>query len=336
MKKINLVEKTLGKWKLWTIISAVLIVVGIVIACVFGFNPAVDMASVKTVTVEYPYVAKVETLESVCETSFADSGVKYLDKKVAGSYTGEVVYYFDLNADTESAVVELQKDLDEAMKEGGALSGSALIKARTNKETFQEGLTDGFALRAGIALAVFAVAAFVYVALRYKLSAGITMTATMLVAIGLTVSLTALTRIPVSASFAAAALVAGLASVVMALITFNRFRDNAKDKEKEKDKTSYEKVLAAVDTKKVLILAAALTLALVLLGAIVPTARWFALAAFVGVVAATFAGWIFAPSLLVVLDKAIKPSNKPLFKAKKKDKKSKTAEESVIEEDVQA
>ena len=43
-------------------------------------------------------------------------------------------------------------------------------------------------------------------------------------------------------------------------------------------------------------------------------------AGFVGIVAATFAAWIFAPALLALLDNAIKSGDKPLFKAKKKAK----------------
>lgn len=313
--KNNLVEKTVGKWILWTIISAVLIVVGVVVAFVFGFNTDIDLKSAKTVTVEYSYVAQTDDLESVCESSFATSKVSPLKNVVTSE---EIVYYFDVNTNLTTAITQLNTDIANAMNAGGALEDASLIQVRTNTENFQKGLSEGYILRAAIAVAVFAVLAFAYVALRYKLSMGITMAAAIVAAGGLTVALVAVTRIPVAASFAYAVVFAVLVAVVMTLASFNRFRDNAKDKDKEL--TTSQKVVAAVDTKSVLTVAVALTIVLGVLGGLVETARWFALSAFVGIVAATFAAWIFAPALLALLDNAIKSGDKPLFKAKKKAK----------------
>ncbi|MBQ8427995.1 MAG: hypothetical protein IJX18_01930 [Clostridia bacterium] len=327
--KNNLVEKTVGKWILWTIVSAVLVVIGVVIACVFGFNTTVDLKSAKTVTVEYSYVSESSDLDGVCKTSFAKSSVKPLKSVVSGE---EIVYYFDVNTDLTEATATLKTDIEAAMQTGGALEDASLIQVRSNTENFQKGLSEGYILRAGIAIGVFAVLAFVYVALRYKLSMGITMAAAMLAAGGLTVALVAVTRIPVTASFVYAVVFAVMAAVVMTLITFNRFRDNAKDKDKEKELSAKQRVVAAVDTKNVMMIAVALTLVVGVLGAILSVARWFALSAFVGIVSATFASWILAPALLAVWDKAIKSGDKPLFKTKKKAKESVTAELPTTEE----
>ena len=169
-------------------------------------------------------------------------------------------------------------------------------------------------------------------ALRYKLSMGITMAATILATAGLTVALVACTRIPVTPSFAYAALVAVFAVAVMTLLTFNRFRDAAKDKDKQKGMTSTEKVIEAVDTKKVVVFAVALAVTVVTLGALVATARWFALSALVGLLVAFACSWVFAPALLAVLDGAIKSGDKPLFRVKKK--KEVVEEKAVVAEEV--
>ena len=319
--KNNLVEKTAGKWILWTIISAVLIVVGVVIACVFGFNTNAELKSAKTVTVEYSYVSKTADLEEVCESSFAESKVSPIRNVVSDE---EIIYYFSMKTDTAAVMNALEADIDAAMQAGGKLEDASLIQLRSNTENFQRGLSEGYILRAAIAIGVFAVLAFAYVALRYKLSMGITMAAAIVAAGGLTVALAALTRIPVSASLAYAVVFAVLTTALMVLATFNRFRDSAKDKELSVE----QKVVAAVDTKSILTIAVALTVAVGLVGGLVSTARWFALTAFVGIVAATFVAWIFVPALLVVLDKAIKGGDKPLFKSKKKE----VAAEPVAEE----
>ncbi|MBQ9117620.1 MAG: hypothetical protein IJY11_00255 [Clostridia bacterium] len=316
MMKNNPVEKTVGKWKLWTAIVAVIMVVGIVIAAVFGFNTHVDLQSVKTVTVDYSdiYVEKVEDLEETCENSFDKSDVTPLKKTVSVKSNAEIIYYFDVDADLTEAVETLKEDIATA-------TSSTLVKVSVHTEEFQQGLSEDYILRAAIAVGVFAVAAFVYVALRYKLSMGITLAASILAAAGMTVALVAIIRIPVAASFAYAVAFAVLVTAVMSIMTFNRLRDNAKDKDKQKDMTAQEKTVAAVPTKQILTLAVALTLAVGVLGAIVAVARWFAVTAFIGIVASVASAWIFAPALFALLDSVIKSSGKPLFKTKKKEKK---------------
>ena len=219
MMKTNLVEKTVNKWVLWTAISAVLAVIGIVIACIFGFNTNIDLKSAKTIAVEYAYVSETEDLKEVCEDSFAVSGVKPLKSVVSSE---EIVYYFDVNTDLSGAVAKLESDIDSAMTAEGALADASLIHVRSNTENFQKGLSEGYILRAAIAVGVFAVFAFVYVALRYKLSMGITMAAAIVAAGSVTTGLVALTRIPVAASFVYSVVFAVFATVIMTLLTFNK------------------------------------------------------------------------------------------------------------------
>lgn len=317
MMKTNFLNKTVKQWKLWTIIASAIIVVGIVIAAIFGFNTTADMKSAKVVSVDYfsVYVESSDKITDACESAFSEKGVTPIKKVVASDMTdSEVIYYFDVNTDLTAAVAAVKEAVADA-------TNSDLVKVNVFTEEVAKGsgVAEGYVWRAAVAAAVFAVLAFVYVSLRYKLSMGITMVAAMVAAGGLTVALVGGMRIPVTPSFAYAALFAVLLTTVLVLLTFNRLRDAAKDKDKQKDMTAEEKVLAAVDTQKIAVFVIALTVAVALLAIFVSTARWFALTAFIGIVAATFAAWIFAPALFVVLDGAIKGGDKPLFKSKKKE-----------------
>ncbi len=334
--KTNPVQKMVKKWKLWTIVVAVILVVGITMAAIFGFNTTVDFKSAKTVTIEYSYGTKANDLQAVCDASFAESGVSPIQSKVTTSAPGELIYYFDVNADLTAATAALEGDIQAEMVEDGRLENASFINVRSNVEEFQSGIAEGYVLRAAIAVGVFAILAFAYVSLRYKLSMGITMAATMLATGGLTVALVAHTRIPVTASFAYVAAFAVFVASVLAMMIFNPFRDALKEKKKEDESKSAqenaeERVTSAVDTKKLVFVTAALAVGVALVGAFVSTARWFALSAFVGLLAAFFAAWAFAPALLAVLDAHIKKSEKPLFAAKKK-KEGKTVETALPQE----
>ena len=322
MMKTNPVKKTVGMWKVWTIIVSAIVVVGIVIAAIFGFNTTADLKSAKTVTIEYSYGTQSADLQAVCDETFAEKGLKPLQVKGTTTAPGELIYYFDLNADLTAATAALEADIQEEMEANGRLENASFINVRQNVEEFRSGVAEGYVLRAAIAVAVFAVLAFVYVSLRYKLSMGITMAAAMVAAGGLTVALVACARIPVTASFAYAAVFAVFVAAALVMTTLNRFRDILKDSKKENSSKEVDgeqdKVVAAVDTKQVVIVTAALAVGVALIGAFIGTARWFALSAFVGLAAAFFVAWVFAPALLAVLDVNLKKKDKPLFAAKKK------------------
>lgn len=319
--KTNLVRKTVGKWKLWTAILSVLVVAGIVIACVFGWNTSPFLKPAKTLTVEYSqaYESKLDAIQDVCETKFSELGVSPVQTTLSTSVDGEIIYYFDENVDLSAVETGVKAGFTAATQEGGTLAGASFIKVRTNTETVLSILPQGYILRAAIAAAVFTVLAFAYVSLRYKLSMGLVMAATTIGAGALTAALVALVRIPVTTSFAYVVLLSMLAAAVMTLVTFNRLRDAAKENDKEV--SVVDKTVNAVATKHVLIFACSLAVATILLGAIVPAALWFSVTALVGLVAATFAAWIFAPALFVILESAIKIESKPKFRKNKKEKK---------------
>ncbi len=322
--KNNLIQKTVGKWKIWTAVASALLVVGILIAAIFGFNGTVDFKSAKTLTVKCGFVADVEDLKDVCEESFQESGLTPT-KVVTATGGDQIIYYFAKDVELTAAADALKTKVESA-------NVASMVSVDVHGESFLQGLAEGYVLRAAIAVGVFAVLAFAYVALRYRLSMGIVMAAAMLSSVGGTMAIVACTRIPTSASFVYAVAFSVLLTVVMTLLTFHRLRDNAKDKS-DKDMSVEEKTVKAVNLKGVSALAITFTVAAALL-VLIPGGRWFALSVWVAVLAATFSSLIFAPSLFVALDPVIKKSDKPLFTFKKKEKAQKASKETLVEEAV--
>ena len=70
--------KTIGKLKLWTLLGVVLIVAGIVIAAVFGFNADTTASDYKTLSVKldsYETGARVERIDEICTGEIDKAGL---------------------------------------------------------------------------------------------------------------------------------------------------------------------------------------------------------------------------------------------------------------------
>lgn len=130
MSKMN---KTVGKFKLWAILSALVIAAGIVILAVFGFNPDTTVSDVKTLSVELEsYVeisdARVESVKEICESEFEKAGLKdAYTVKADMSNGGELLYVFDKNTDDaklNEAKTAIGVALDAASEAEGNLNGA--------------------------------------------------------------------------------------------------------------------------------------------------------------------------------------------------------------------
>lgn len=302
----NLLKKSVGKVTLISVITAILLVLSIVVTAIFGVNYAATLDDNKTFTVtvnRYFYDTKIAEAETVCETEFAAQGLDVL-YKYDGVMSGdecELVYVFDSAADLATAKTNLKSAFATKTADGGEWAGS-FIEVATGAETLQTRIPTAYTVRACIAIAVFAVLAFAYVAVRYRLHMGLVVCASTLVGAVMTTALVLLVRLPVTSSIYAVAALAALLSAVYTLFTLNKFRANAKEGNAEL--STEDEVINAVACKKILGSTAALTVALVLVGAIATTAvRWFAISALVGVLVSALVGLCFAPALLLPLQK---------------------------------
>lgn len=229
----------------WVAVSAVILIAGVVLFALLGFNNALDKPESKTVDVTYNVVVELSdeyknTLNDAAESAFAANGVSYSEKL-------ELAGQADPNNSSQSDFYENGNLFTVRYVFGASVSSEALQNAAASIGAAAEGFSDfadvdvtvhTLALqdlnaslwRAAVAVAVGTVVALIYVAIRFGIGSALTgLTAAFHDGL-LTLAFFAVTRIPVY-SFAPYlyAAVAMAASLVLWLVRCAKLRDNAKD-----------------------------------------------------------------------------------------------------------
>ncbi len=295
-------------------VAIVLLAVSIIVSVLCGVNYGAGLKDSKTVTVtvnSFVYNNERKVLEETCEEVFEANGIsaKFVYRSEMSGDNRELAFVFDANTeDAKLAAAEtaLKVKLNaESDNEESKLSG-AIVNVASSSEEIKTAIASARLWRAAIAVGVFAVLAFVYVAIRHSLSYGLVALVAPLVAAVLTTSLTLLTRIPVTSASFYAIIASALIASVFVMMFINKLGNNTKEE-------AYAEADAATLIKDSLTsnwtawTAIALGVALVLLGAIATAAvRYFALTAFVGLVIAAFVGLIFAPACALVAKTYVK------------------------------
>lgn len=326
-----------GKFSLWAIISAAVIAVGIVVAAIFGFNPASSVSDTKTLSVRLFSTSlnspKVDAVREICERELDNAGLNdayTLDSKISGD--SEVIYVFSAGASEEklqSAKTAIELALESAKNtEGDKLYGSFLY-ATANVQKAKATLPSGYVWRAALAGVVAVILEFIYVSIRYRLDMGIAASVSTLVGTALTVSLVAILRIPTTTALAYVGAFALLYTTVSSLIVLSKMRGNFKT-DAFKEKTAEEAVASSVPVGSVSAFAGICAAAILLIGAVSFSAvGWFAVASLVGVVAGTYASLVFLPAAYLPLKKASdkRAAERARYDYKKGAKKNKSKSE---------
>jgi hypothetical protein len=174
-------------------------------------------------------------------------------------------------------------------------------------------------LRAVIASAVFAVLAFVYVAIRYKWHNGVIAALAIVFTVSTTAGLLLFARVPVAASTMYAVVISALYAAVVSVM--NIHKENAAKKE-------------------ILFTCGVSAAAVVLVGCVAGMANvWFAVSAVIGLAVATVLGLFYVPALSVALqpiaDAQEAAKDKFAYKGAQKtsNKEKKSAPAPVVEEE---
>lgn len=207
------------KATLLTVILTAILAAAIVIGAIFGFNAGNTVADNNSITVsvnQATYNTKFDVIESECEKIFGSNDYSY---QIQGEMSGdacEVVFVFDKGVNVKDLASKLNAKFDELTKAGGALEFS-IIKAMANKTETIAYVAKDYVLRAAIATVLFAVLAFVYVAIRQKWTNAVAAALAVVFAATTTMALVLFARIPTTAStlyaVSAASLFAAIASV---------------------------------------------------------------------------------------------------------------------------
>jgi len=293
----------------WIAISAALIIAGIVLYALLGFNAAA--ASYKTVEVTYSPVVSInqkeEALETICEDAFSSNSLGYTDKssvkELSSSYFSEtgdtrLVYQFSSDA-SDSAIDSAISSIKASLEKDETYSDVYVGRHIVSGEKFYEG-----AWRGAIAIAVGAVVVLIYMIFRFGMAA----TLTGLIACAhdalLTLALLAVLRIPaVGAMSVLYAAFAAFLSLLLWLVQCVKMRETFKDPAFA-SYTAEEAVAESYRTSKKtgLIVSAVLIVVLALIGAVTtPGARAFLLPAILPVAVCTYSSLVLAPSVYVPL-----------------------------------
>ena len=293
----KLVKSTVKKSTLLSIIIGAVIVLAIVLTAVLGVNKAATLDDCNTLTITvntYAYEGKREDIVELCDKEFENQGVDYNVIKY-GEMTGddcEIVYEFDKDVDLTEAKKALTQTFDTLT--AGEWNGS-FITVSVGSETSKSGLATSYAWRAAIAVAIFAVLAFIYVALRYQLNMGILTAVSALVSSVLTAAILLFVRIPLTNSFVYVAALAAPVAATLVLLTVNKLRVALKEKKNEKP--NEELIAENVAVKEATWIAVLGGVSLILVGAIATAAvRWFAVCAIIGFAVSLFVGVLVAPA----------------------------------------
>ncbi len=295
--------KTVNKLTLLSVIIAIVVAVSIVITAIFGVNFAATVNDNQTLTVtvnRYFYDNRIEKIESACDAEFAKQGlsVQYAYKGEMSGDECEIVYVFDKSANLASAKAALKTAFATKTADGGEWDG-AFIEVATGKEVVQTKIPVAYVVRAAVAVAVFAVLAFIYVALRYRLYMGLTTAVSTLLTAILSTAVILLARIPVTTATLYAVVVSSMLATVFVMLTMNKLRANKDETDAE------ERILSSIATKEILAITATMGVSLVLVGAIATwTVRWFAICALIALLVAALIGLCFAPAMYLPLQKA--------------------------------
>ena len=335
--------KSLKLWPLFVAVSAVVILAGIILYALMGFNTTAEKPEYKTFEVRYNVVAvinnKEEDIQKVCEDAFADNGLTFDCKEVYSDVAGStnletggthLVYEFSATASDEAlqkAKTAAESKMAFQNDEGDDLGIEWTVTVNTVKgETFYEA-----GWRAAVAIAVGAVVVLVYTGVRFGVASALSGLVGMVNAAFFTLGLFVISRIPV---YAVAPLlyaaIAAISFMILWLLHCMKMRDNFKDPEfgKPAADEAVAKSLLTSD-KFVYCTAGALALFIALFGAVTASTAMMLLVlpALVGVCAALYSASLLAPAIHVYCKRSIdKFKNRKVrtYSGKKKEKAAKT------------
>lgn len=287
-----------SKFRIFAIISAALIVLGLTLGTIFHFtlggffNYSGEYASYKAVTVtayEIELGGRGNDVEGV-ESDIPETDVEKIcgDVFKAVGVGGYTAHYDTVNPDASSrSIAKIIEYRFPASADGDKLKEAAeeinsafdalitVTDIRQSKADFSESnalLGGGFSItRAAIVLAVIVAAHAIYTLIRYKLSAACTAFAIDLHNIALYIALLALLRIPVSSVAAIYAIIVALLSVFGSILTLDRIRVTKKEDESAKLSSADVADIAARQTFKSNIASSALFAVLAVIAAVLIT-----------------------------------------------------------------
>lgn len=314
--------RTIKLLPVWLAVSAVVLIAGIILMAVLGFNYSAENPERKTFEVRYDVVTQIaeqeEALQNICETAFDNAGIHYLDcdtyeetdaDTLYKTESRRLVYTFSSSVSSEtleSVKTAVESEIENMISANGEMT-NAEIFVSTHTVSASEGLYFEVCWRGALAVFVAVFVGLIYTAIRFGIGSALTGLTVSVHDGAVTLALFALLRIPTyyAMPFTFAA-IASLVSLVLWLVQCMKLKENmkqpgfsayaAEEAVEESCKTSLRYVLS---------LAGGLGAVLVVCGLIATAgSRLFFLPALIPVAVAVYSSLLFGPALHVYVKAA--------------------------------
>ncbi len=303
----------------WLSVSAVVIVAGIILFALLGFNFSADRPVSKTFEVIYDTpvlieedengTLKTELLKSYCEESFKKAGLSAESSQTYEITNGGVLEFTFAGSTSDEALMAAKTALADRMTaatENGLLpfeDSEIFVSVHTLElQTFGDAQWRG-----AVALAVGAIVALVYIGVRFGIGGALTGLAVCAHDALFTLALLAICRIPLTfyAPLLYAALAAALSLVLWGVQLF-KMRENFKDPAYRELSAAEAVEESGASAWKIIIgISASLAVVLALTGGLAAAGvRSVLLPALIAVAACTYSSLLLAPAIHAHVKKA--------------------------------
>lgn len=328
----------------WIAVSAVVILAGIILTALLGFNFSADKPKSKTFEVQYDVLIQIteseEALQDVCEDAFEKAGIEFVGSAVTEevdpstlyeTVNKKLVYTFagSVSDDSLAQAAESVRTAVEEMKTSDTkLENSEVYVSyhSLNNQVFYEAVWRG-----AVAIAVGAIVALIYVGIRFGVGSALTGLCLCVHDALFTLAVFAIARIP---TYYFAPLVFAAMAVVLSVILWTvqcfKMRENFKDPSYAA-LSAEEAVAESGKTAWKIIVGIAVSLAVVFIvcGALATSAsRLFLLLGVVPVAVAVYSSLLLGPAIHVPVKAAF---DKLKAKRSRYVGKKKAAKETVSE-----
>lgn len=329
-------KKILKLLPVWAAIASVILIAGIVLMSLLGFNTAADRPAASTVEVGYDVSVDVDAektaaLEKACEDAFAEQGISY----------DEVTTGYGMNATQDWTVRRYVFTGAERAKLSAARSAieNKLAELFTNGENTDVQVHETNVLgyseviwRGAVAVAFGAIVALIYLGIRYGVGCALTGLTASAVGGVLPPCIAAIARIPVyPAAPVFYAAIGVIATLLLWIVQCAKLRDLKKSDARPVDAEEAVRLTAREALPAVIAILCALVAVLAVLGGVATAGvRALVLPALLSVAAAAFSVLLFAPALHVHVKAAfdkLASKRRPRYAGKKSAKGEQGQEE---------
>lgn len=234
-----------SKLKVCGIVSASLILIGILIFCIFGFNLGIDFTGGTVLNVKVGSVLEEGNNYQIVQTQANNivekNGFKvgYIQQEGIGDEASLVIRFQDKAGLTEDQMQAEIEVLKTKLETGLSLNNETLNVTVSNGSRIAASSTQSLLVNSILAILIAVILILIYIAIRFELLSGLTAILMLVHDVLIMCTFVAIFRIQINAGFIAALITIIGYSINNVIVVFDRIRENKK-KEAFANSTSTE------------------------------------------------------------------------------------------------